>query len=110
MVKLRLNVKRVQIPAFYGMADLQMRDKVRSIIKVKTEEFFFFWGGGGGLRRVLENTPSKHRQLGRSLCIIVILSLHCTGVVLALFQVPAFDRLYLDTLSNICYHICVYIR
>ena len=48
MVKLRLNVKRVQIPAFYGMADLQMRDKVRSIIKVKTEEFFFFWGGGGG--------------------------------------------------------------
>ena len=59
--------------------------------------------GEGGLRRVLENTASKHRQLGRSLCIIVILSLHCTGVVLALFQVPAFDRLYLDTLNNICY-------
>ena len=62
------------------------------------------------MRRVLENTPSKHKQLGRSLCIIVILSLHCTGVVLALFQVLAFDRLYLDTLNNICYHICVYIR
>ena len=69
------------------------------------------WGGDGeGVRRVLKNTPSKHKQLGRSLCIIVILSLHCTGVALALFQVHAFDRLYLDTLNNICYHICVYIR
>ena len=81
------------------MADLQIRDKVRSIIKAKNEEFFLGGGVGGGLRRVHENTPSKHRQLGRSLCIIAILSLHCTGVVLALFQVPAFDRLYLDTLK-----------
>ena len=76
MVKLQLNVKRVQIPAFYGMADLQIGDKVRSIIKVKIEKSFFFAGGGRGrgLRRVLKNTPSKHKQLGRSLCIIVILS------------------------------------
>ena len=109
MVKLQLNVKRVQIPAFYGMADLQIGDKVRSIIKVKIEKSFFLGEGGGGLRRVLETTANKHKQLGSSLCIIAILSLHCTRVVLALFQVLAFDRLYLDTLNNICYHICVYI-
>ena len=50
MVKLQLNVKRVQIPAFYGMADLQIRDKVRSIIKVKIEKslFVFFLEEGGG--------------------------------------------------------------
>ena len=69
MVKLQLNVKRVQIPAFYGMADLQIRDKVRSIIKAKIKKGFF----SGGMKRVLENAPSKHKQLGRSLCIIVIL-------------------------------------
>ena len=92
------------------MADLQVRDKVRSIIKAKIEKIFFFFWKGEGVRRVLENTPSKHEQLGRSFGIIVILSLHCTGVVLALFQVPAFDRLYIDTLNNISYHICVYIR
>ena len=59
----------------------------------------------------IENTPSKHNQLcSRSLCIVVvILSWRCNGVVLALFQVPTFDRLYLDTLNNICCHICVYI-
>ena len=92
------------------MAGLQVRDKVRSIIKAKIEKIFFFFWRGEGVRRVLENTPSKHKQLGRSLGIIVILSLHCTGVVLGLFQVPAFDRLYIDALNNISYHICVYIR
>ena len=30
-----VKVKRVQIPAFHGMTDLQIRDKVRSIIKAK---------------------------------------------------------------------------
>ena len=61
-----------------------------------------FWGE----RRVIENTPSKHKQLCRSLCIVVVmLSWHCTGVVLALLRVPAFDRLYLDTLNNICCNI-----
>ena len=30
-----VNNKRVQIPAFHGMADLQIRDKVQSIIKAK---------------------------------------------------------------------------
>ena len=59
------------------------------------------------MRLVLKNTPSKHKQVDRSLCIIVILSWHCTDVV---FQVPAFDRIYLHTLNNICYHLCVYIR
>ena len=50
MVKLQLNVKRVQIPAFYGMADLQIGDKVRSIIKAKNEKSVFLlfgWGRGG---------------------------------------------------------------
>ena len=51
-------------------------------------------------RRVLKNTPSKQKQLDRRLGIVVILS--CTGVVLALSQVPVFDRLYLDTLNDIC--------
>ena len=32
-----VNVKRVQIPSFHGMADLQIRDKVRSIIKAKID-------------------------------------------------------------------------
>ena len=59
------------------------------------------------MRIVLKNTPNKHKQLGRSLCIIVILSWHCTGVV---FQVSAFEGIYLHTLNDICYHICVYIR
>ena len=57
MVKLQLNAKGVQIPAFYGMADLQIPDKVRSIIKAKIKKSFF-----GGMRRVLKNTPSKHKQ------------------------------------------------
>ena len=30
-----VKAKRVQIPAFHGMIDLQIRDKVQSIIKVK---------------------------------------------------------------------------
>ena len=102
MVKLQLNAKGVQIPAFYGMADLQIPDKVPSIIKAKIKKSFF-----GGMRRVLKNTPSKHKQLGRILCIIVILSWHYTGIV---FEVPAFDRQYLDSLNKICYHICAYIR
>ena len=48
MVKLQLNVKRAQIPAFYGMADLQIRDKVRSIIKTQIEKSFFCGGEEGG--------------------------------------------------------------
>ena len=92
------------------MADLQIRDEVRSMIKAKIEKSLFCLFLVFFVRRVPENTPSKHKQLGRSLCIIVVLSLHCTCVLLALFQVPAVDRLYLDTLNNICYHICVYIR
>ena len=32
-----VNVKRAQIPAFHGMADLQIRDKVGSIIKAKID-------------------------------------------------------------------------
>ena len=32
-----VNAKRVQISHFHGMADLQMRDKVRSIIKSKND-------------------------------------------------------------------------
>ena len=31
------NAKRVQIPVFDGMADLQIREKVRSVIKAKTD-------------------------------------------------------------------------
>ena len=31
------NAKRVQIPVFHGMADLQIREKVRSVIKAKTD-------------------------------------------------------------------------
>ena len=56
-----------------------------------------------GERRVLENIPSKGKQLRRSLAIVVIMPwpLEQTCVVLALFQVPTFDRLYLDTLNNI---------
>ena len=60
MVKLQLNVKRVQIPAFYGMADLQIGDKVRSIIKVKIEKSFFF--AGGGTRAGIEKSSPKHSQ------------------------------------------------
>ena len=56
MVKLQLNVKRVQIPVFYSMADLQKGDKVRSIIKVKIEEFFFFLG------ERIEKSSRKHSQ------------------------------------------------
>ena len=48
MVKLQLNVKRVQIPAFYGMVDLQIGVKVQSIIKVKIEMRGEVGGGGGG--------------------------------------------------------------
>ena len=32
-----VNVKRAQIPASHGMADLQIRDKVGSIIKAKID-------------------------------------------------------------------------
>ena len=32
-----VNAKRVQIQVFHGMADLQIRDKVRSIIKAKID-------------------------------------------------------------------------
>ena len=32
-----VKAKRVQIPAFHGVTDLQIRDKVRSIIKAKIE-------------------------------------------------------------------------
>ena len=32
-----VQAKRVQIPAFHGMTDLQIRDKVRSIIKAKID-------------------------------------------------------------------------
>ena len=38
-------------------------------------------------------------------CFIVVT---LSRVVLALFQVPEFERLYLDTLNNICCHTCVY--
>ena len=31
------NSKRVQIPVFHGMADLQIQEKVRSVIKAKTD-------------------------------------------------------------------------
>ena len=31
------NAKRVQIPVFHGMADLQIQEKVRSVIKAKTD-------------------------------------------------------------------------
>ena len=55
MVKLQLNVKRVQIPAFYGMADLQIGDKLRSIIKVKIEKR---GEGEGGV----EKSSRKHSQ------------------------------------------------
>ena len=62
MVKLQLNVKRVQILAVYGMADLQIGDKVRSIIKAKNEKSVFLlfgWGGGGGGGEVEKNSR-KH--------------------------------------------------
>ena len=32
-----VNTKRVQIPVFHGMADLQIGDKVQSIIKERTD-------------------------------------------------------------------------
>ena len=38
-----VNAKRVQIQVFHGMADLQIRDKVRSIIKAKIKKSFFWW-------------------------------------------------------------------
>ena len=57
--------------------------------------------------RVLKNTPSTRKQLSRGLCIVVILSRSCTGVVLALFQVLAFATLCLNTLNNICCHVCI---
>ena len=50
----------LQIPVFYGMADLQIGDKVRSIIKVKIEKSFFFAGGGTGAG--IEKSSQKHSQ------------------------------------------------
>ena len=43
-------------------------------------------------RRVLKNTPSKHKQLCRSLCIVAIMSWPFKSVVLALFQVQTIFR------------------
>ena len=62
MVKLQLNVKMLQIPVFYGMADLQIGDKVRSIIKVKIEKRFFWGKGGGEAGGGVEKSSRKHSQ------------------------------------------------
>ena len=58
-------------------------------------------------RRILENTSSKHEQLGSSLCNVAISSRRFNGDILALFQALLFDRLCLHTLNNVCCHICV---
>ena len=59
-------------------------------------------------RRILENTSSKHEQVGSSLCNVAILSGRFNGDILALFQVLLFNRLYLHTLNKVCCHLCVY--
>ena len=86
----------------------QLRSATVSRISLIWQGFQYWVAFFGGERRVLKYTPSKRKQLGRSLCIVVIFSWRYTGVALALFQVLAFDRLCLGTLNNIFCLICVY--
>ena len=77
MVKLQLNVKRVQIPAFYGMADLQIGDKVRSIIKAKIEK------RGKGFPIIYAYILDEVTTLTLTFSLLVVVT--CSGVTLNVF-------------------------
>ena len=79
-------------PASFGVElflmidkNTQLRSTVASCRSLTWQGFQYRISFFAEDRRVLKNTPSKHKHLGRSFCIVATLSWRCTGVVLALF-------------------------